>query len=100
MWAREGFLTATPGVVIRYDHVAADLVDDQQRFDLVQVAYDRFLIKHFETAVERAGRRRCRSSSTGRAWHSGKGARRTATRRTSTSRRRCGCRARSPRSRS
>jgi phage terminase large subunit-like protein len=55
VWVRQGFLTATPGSVIRYDHVAADLIDDQQRFDLVQVAYDRFLIKHFETAIGEVG---------------------------------------------
>jgi phage terminase large subunit-like protein len=55
VWERQGFLTATPGSVIRYDHVAADLIDDQARFDLVQVAYDRFLIKHFEAAVGEVG---------------------------------------------
>jgi phage terminase large subunit-like protein len=55
VWERQGFLTATPGSVIRYDHVAADLVDDQARFDLVQVAYDRFLIKHFEQACGEVG---------------------------------------------
>jgi phage terminase large subunit-like protein len=51
VWERQGFLTATPGSVVRYDHVAADLVDDQARFDLVQVAYDRFLIKTFEQVL-------------------------------------------------
>jgi phage terminase large subunit-like protein len=55
VWVRESFLTATPGSVIRYDYVAQDLVDDQARFDLVSVAYDRFLIKHFETAVGELG---------------------------------------------
>jgi phage terminase large subunit-like protein len=55
VWVRDGFLTATPGAVIRYDHVAADLIDDQNRFDLVQVAYDRFLIKHFDQAVNELG---------------------------------------------
>ena len=55
VWVRQGHLTATPGYVIRYDFVAADLVDDAQRFELVQVAYDRFLIKHFETALAELG---------------------------------------------
>jgi phage terminase large subunit-like protein len=40
---------------VRYDFVAADLVEDQQTFDLVQVAYDRHLIKHFESAVGELG---------------------------------------------
>jgi phage terminase large subunit-like protein len=55
VWERDGFLKATPGSVIRYDHVAADLVDDAQRFDLAAVAYDRYLIKHFEEAVNNLG---------------------------------------------
>lgn len=55
VWAREGHITATPGPVVRLDHVAADLVDDSQRFDLQAVAYDRYLIKHFETALDEMG---------------------------------------------
>lgn len=55
VWVRQGHLTATPGPVVRYDFVAADLVDDQQRFDLQAVAYDRYLIKHFEQAVGELG---------------------------------------------
>jgi phage terminase large subunit-like protein len=55
VWVRQGFLTATPGPVVRYDFVAADLLEDQQRFDLAEVAYDRHLIKHFEEAVGEQG---------------------------------------------
>ena len=55
VWVREGHLTATPGPVIRNDFVAKDLVDDRQRFDLVAVAYDRYLIKDFETALGELG---------------------------------------------
>lgn len=55
VWVRQGHMTATPGPVVRYDFVAADLVDDQQRFDLQAVAYDRYLIKHFEQAVGELG---------------------------------------------
>jgi phage terminase large subunit-like protein len=55
VWAKQGHLIATPGSVIRYDFVASDLVDDQQTYELVQVAYDRHLIKHFETAVGELG---------------------------------------------
>jgi phage terminase large subunit-like protein len=55
VWEREGFLTATPGPVVRYDYVAQDLVTDQQDYDLQAVAYDRYLIKHFEEAVSELG---------------------------------------------
>jgi phage terminase large subunit-like protein len=55
VWVRQGFVTATPGSVIRYDQLADDLASDQQRFDLVTVAYDRYLIKHFETVLDDMG---------------------------------------------
>lgn len=55
VWVRQGFLTATPGAVIRYDYVAADLIEDSQTYDLAAVAYDRFLIKLFDTAVSELG---------------------------------------------
>jgi phage terminase large subunit-like protein len=52
---RQGYLTATPGPVIRNDFVAKDLVDDSRRFNLAAVAYDRWLIKDFETALGELG---------------------------------------------
>jgi phage terminase large subunit-like protein len=55
VWVKAGFLTPTPGKVIRYDFVAADMVADQQRFDLQAVAYDRYLIKHFEEDIGELG---------------------------------------------
>lgn len=55
VWADHGFLTPLPGKVIRYDHIAADLVEDGIRFDLMGVAYDRWLIKHFEEALDETG---------------------------------------------
>jgi phage terminase large subunit-like protein len=54
-WVRDGHVTATPGKVCRYDFVATDLVDDSQTFDLVEVAYDRHLIKHFDDALTEIG---------------------------------------------
>jgi phage terminase large subunit-like protein len=51
VWVRQGYLTATPGSKIRLDHVANDLVQQSQRFELVEVAYDRYLIKDFEQAA-------------------------------------------------
>lgn len=55
VWVEQGFLTATPGKVIRYDQIAADLVDDANRFICEAIAYDRYLIKHFETALDETG---------------------------------------------
>lgn len=55
VWVRQGFLTATEGSKIRLDVVAADLVKDSQSFELVEAAYDRYLIKDFETAVSELG---------------------------------------------
>ncbi len=55
VWVDQGFLTATPGKVIRYDFVAADVVDEAERFELECLAYDRWLIKRFEEALDEAG---------------------------------------------
>jgi phage terminase large subunit-like protein len=55
VWVKQGHITATPGTVVRYDHIASDLVEDDNTFDLVAVAYDRYLIKHFEEAVNATG---------------------------------------------
>jgi phage terminase large subunit-like protein len=51
VWVRQGFLTATEGSKIRLDVVADDLVKDSQSFDLIEAAYDRYLIKDFHLAV-------------------------------------------------
>lgn len=55
VWARDGWLIAPQGKVIRYDHIAHDLVNDAQRFDVQAVAYDRWLIKTFEQALDETG---------------------------------------------
>jgi phage terminase large subunit-like protein len=48
VWVREGYLTATPGPVVRFPFIIQDLVADQDKFDLQEVAYDRYLITRFE----------------------------------------------------
>ncbi len=48
VWAEGGFLTPTPGPVVRYEYVAHDLVQDQQRFELMAVAYDKHNFQRFE----------------------------------------------------
>lgn len=54
-WVKDGELTATPGSVIQLDYVARDLVQDSQRFELVQVAYDRWQINRFEKELDHLG---------------------------------------------
>lgn len=54
-WAEQGHLTATPGKVIRLDYVAADLVALSERFEISAVAYDRWLIRSFEQALDELG---------------------------------------------
>jgi phage terminase large subunit-like protein len=54
-WVEQGHLTATPGKVIRLDFVAADLVELSERFEVSAVAYDRWLIRNFETALDELG---------------------------------------------
>jgi phage terminase large subunit-like protein len=55
LWVKGGHLTATPGKVIRLDYVAADLVDLSQRFSLVAVAYDRWLIRKLDEELDEMG---------------------------------------------
>ena len=55
VWARGGWLVAREGKIIRYDHLAADVVEFSQRFDVQSVAYDRWLIKQFEYALDELG---------------------------------------------
>jgi phage terminase large subunit-like protein len=55
VWERDGWLIAPEGKVIRYDHLAADLVDQASRFDIQAIAYDKWLIKTFENALDEMG---------------------------------------------
>jgi phage terminase large subunit-like protein len=54
-WVKQGFLTATPGKMVRMDQVAHDLVQMAVRFNVVSVAYDRWLIRDFERVLDEMG---------------------------------------------
>ena len=41
-WVRQGYITATPGNVIDYDYILAQIDEDAQVYDLHEVAYDRW----------------------------------------------------------
>jgi phage terminase large subunit-like protein len=51
VWVNQGFIKATAGPVIRLDQIAADCVEDMQSFDLQNIAYDKYLYRRFEDAV-------------------------------------------------
>jgi phage terminase large subunit-like protein len=40
VWVREGLLVATPGDVADYDYIRAAIVEDLDRFDVGEIAYD------------------------------------------------------------
>lgn len=42
VWVRQGFVSATPGNVIDYDYILAQIDEDAQRFDIAGVAFDRW----------------------------------------------------------
>jgi len=39
----QGTLTVTPGNVIDYDQIARDIMDDMEKFDMREMAYDRYM---------------------------------------------------------
>ena len=55
LWARENFITPTPGKTIGLDWLARDLADDAMRFDLRCVAYDSWLYKRFAEEIDALG---------------------------------------------
>lgn len=55
VWARQGFLTATEGPIVRFEFVIKDLKDWSERFDLQAVSYDRYLITKFEEVMSEMG---------------------------------------------
>lgn len=55
-WVRQGFITATPGNVIDYDFILAQVDEDAQKYDLPEVAFDRWGASRIQTQlIERGG---------------------------------------------
>lgn len=42
VWCRQGFIQATPGNVIDYKHILSQLDDDARKFDIKELAFDRW----------------------------------------------------------
>ncbi len=55
VWADQGYLTATPGKVVRFDQVAHDLVEMGSEYEIAAVAYDQWLIRKFAEELDEMG---------------------------------------------
>lgn len=55
LWVRDGYLMATEGACIDYDHVAKQLLEISSEFDLQAIAFDRWRIDQFKAALRRQG---------------------------------------------
>ena len=55
VWVREGHLEAPKGQSIRFDHVAQSLADDDRRFEISAVGYDRYAFRQFENECHQLG---------------------------------------------
>lgn len=54
-WVREGFITATPGDVIDYDFIFAQIDEDAQVYDLSEIAFDRWGATKIVQEIEEHG---------------------------------------------
>lgn len=54
-WVRQGLITATPGAVIDYDFVYAQIDEDAQAFDVGDIAFDRWGAAQVYQEIEEKG---------------------------------------------
>jgi phage terminase large subunit-like protein len=54
-WHRHGFLNATPGLTIDYDHVLADIVRETSGMNLARIAFDKWNINRLISDMARLG---------------------------------------------
>lgn len=55
VWVRNGWLTLTPGNVVDYDYVKADILTDMERYDVRALAYDRWNSSQLVSALDSEG---------------------------------------------
>lgn len=55
VWAREGFLHATPGNVVDYDMVRAQVLADFERYDVRELAFDPWNATQFSNDLQKGG---------------------------------------------
>ncbi len=54
-WVRAGYITATPGNVIDYEYVLAQIDEDMQAYDLPEIAFDRWGASRIQTQLAELG---------------------------------------------
>ena len=54
-WVRQGYITATPGNVIDYDFIMAQVDEDMQAYDLQEIAFDRWGATSIATNLQDLG---------------------------------------------
>ena len=55
VWSREGFLQATPGNVVDYDPIRAQILQDTERYDVREIAFDPWNATQFSNDLQKAG---------------------------------------------
>jgi len=51
-WTQKGLVTAIPGATIDYDFIKADIIKDDERFNVMELAYDRWNANKFIDSLE------------------------------------------------
>lgn len=54
-WVRQGYITATPGNVIDYDWILAQVEEDMQAYDVREIAFDRWGAAQIQTKLLELG---------------------------------------------
>ena len=55
VWVRQGLMTATPGNVIDYSYILAQIDEDAQKFDIAEIAFDRWGATRIVQDLEEGG---------------------------------------------
>jgi phage terminase large subunit-like protein len=55
VWIREGFITATPGNVVDYDWIKADILKDAAQFEIKELAFDPYNATQMSTQLQQEG---------------------------------------------
>jgi len=50
-WVRQGFITVTPGAVIDYGHILAQIDEDAQKYDVAEIGFDRWGATKIQTEL-------------------------------------------------
>jgi phage terminase large subunit-like protein len=54
-WVRQGYIKATPGNVIDYDFILAQIDEDMQTYDVLEIAFDRWGASRIQTQLMEKG---------------------------------------------